>query len=340
MARFPYLPAALAFARRSSICGVVAALLLGIAAQGQTPEAALSGPVPGQSFRLSKLLLRMVWIRPGGFLMGSPENEAGRGNDEIQHPVTLTRGYWLGETPVTTAQWALELGDNPSIDNTETPQAPVDGVPWNRAMEFCNRVTEDARRAGTLPEGYVYTLPTEAQWEYARRAGSTGPFPPDGPIGDFAWYQANSEGHKHPVSLTRPNSWGLNDIEGNINERTRDWYGQYPHQAVIDPIGPEFGSEKVFRGGAFRDFPAEIRAGYRYGHQKWEFGRGTGLRLALAPESGYSFSPTVVYRLQPPLGVPDRGRPGSAARFSQGHEIMTPEGLDAPPGGDAPDHVR
>lgn len=310
--------------KHSPICCVVAALMLGVAADGQTPEAAQGGPVPGQPFRLSKLLLPMVWIPPGSFVMGSPDNEAGRGNDEVQHQVTLTRGYWLGETPVTIAQWALEMGDNPSIDNTETTQAPVDAVPWNRAMEFCRKVTEDARRAGSLPEGYVYTLPTEAQWEYARRAGRTGPFTGDGPIGDFAWYQANSGGHKNPVGLKRPNPWGLHDMEGNINEWTRDWYGQYPRQPVTDPIGAEFGSEKVFRGGAFRDFPAEIRAGYRYGHQMWEFGRGTGLRLALAPESGYSFSPTVVYPLQPPSACPIAGVP-DPRRDSQGNEITTPE---------------
>jgi hypothetical protein len=300
----------------------LAAFSLAGGAHGQ--PTAVRAPVPGHPWSISRLFIPMEWISAGTFSMGSPVSEPGRGNDEVPHQVTLSRGYWLGRTPVTIAQWVMEMGSNPSLDNSETPEAPVDGISWNAAMEFCRKLTGEARAEGSLPEGYCYTLPTEAQWEYARRAGRTGPFTADGSLGEFAWYRENSGGHKHPVGLKRPNAWGLHDMEGNINEWCQDWYGQYSREAVVDPIGPEFGTEHVFRGGAFRDFPAEIRAAYRYGHQAWEFGRGTGMRLALAPAAGYRTAPETVYHLAAPGTPPIAGIP-DPLRDDQGQRITSPE---------------
>jgi len=272
--------------------GGIALLILGFAANaGWTAPAPGQAAVPGQEWTVPDIFLQMGWIAPGTFTMGSPENEAGRGNDEVQHQVRLTSGYWIGRYPVTTYQWAMAMGNNPSHDNRETGEAPVDTVSWNEAMAFCQKLTEAARKTRAIPAGYEYTLPTEAQWEYASRAGATGARGGDGGVDDMCWYSGNSGGHKHPVGQKKPNAWGLFDMNGNIAEWCWDWYGQYPRSQVTDPRGPEFGSEKVFRGGSYRNFAAFCRAAYRYGHQVDEKGASTGFRLALAPVA--SPAPTI-----------------------------------------------
>ncbi|MBR5691095.1 MAG: formylglycine-generating enzyme family protein, partial [Verrucomicrobia bacterium] len=119
--------------------------------------------------------LDMTWIEPGTFIMGSPTDELGRYDNEVQHEVTLTQGYWMGRYEITQAQYKAVMKTNPSYfkDYEVESSLPVEQVNWNDAKEFCAKLTEIEKAAGRLPEGYEYTLPTEAQWEYACRAGTT-----------------------------------------------------------------------------------------------------------------------------------------------------------------------
>ena len=185
-----------------------------------------------------------VWIPPGDFMMGSPPGEDGRFENERQHRVHLTNGFWLSRTPVTQAQYERVVGENPSYFRGATN--PVDSVSWDDAVEFADRL-------GTIVEGH-FRLPTEAEWEYACRAGTTTAFhfgDDPAPLRDHAWYRANSENQTHPVGLKLPNAWGLYDMHGNVWEWCSDLYGEYPAGPVTDPTGAQTGEERVLRGGSW-----------------------------------------------------------------------------------------
>ena len=215
----------------------------------------------------------LVWLEPGEFLMGSPENEAGRRDNERQHRVRITRRFGIGKCPVTQSQYEEVMGTNPSHFQQVGPDAPVEKVSWEDAMEFCRRLTERDRDSGRLPEGYVYTLPTEAQWEYACRAGTTTPFH----FGDsLSSSQANFDGNypygaekgpnlerTTPVGTYAPNAWGLYDMHGNVWEWCYDWYAEYPAVESTDPCGPDGGSYRVVRGGAWHDVARDCRSACR-----------------------------------------------------------------------------
>jgi formylglycine-generating enzyme required for sulfatase activity len=240
------------------------------------------GPEEGQAWTVPDLGLVLVPIPAGTFTMGSPDSEQGRGNDEgPQTQVTLTRAFWLGRTEVTQAQWEAVIRNNPS--GFKGADLPVEQVSWDDAMAFCRRLTERERAAGRLPDGYVYTLPTEAQWEYACRAGTTGPYAGDGNLDDMGWYSQNSGNTTHPVGQKRPNAWGLYDMHGNVWEWCRDWYGNYPGGLVRDPTGPASGSYRVNRGGCWNYPATECHSASRYflgpGDRLYFF----GFRLALSP---------------------------------------------------------
>jgi formylglycine-generating enzyme required for sulfatase activity len=182
---------------------------------------------------------------------------------------------------VTQAQWEAVIRNNPS--GFKGADLPVEQVSWDDAMAFCRRLTERERAAGRLPDGYVYTLPTEAQWEYACRAGTTGPYAGDGNLDDMGWYSQNSGNTTHPVGQKRPNAWGLYDMHGNVWEWCRDWYGNYPGGLVRDPTGPASGSYRVNRGGCWNYPATECHSASRYflgpGDRLYFF----GFRLALSP---------------------------------------------------------
>ena len=202
----------------------------------------LRGAEEGQAWTIPDLNLDMVYIRPGIFTMGSPNSEEGRSDDEgPQTRVTLTRGYWLGKTEVTQAQWEAMMGSNPA--NFKGADRPVEEVSWNEAMEFCRKLTERERQAGRLFDGYEYTLPTEAQWEYACRAGTTGAYA--GILDAMAWYYQNSGNATHPVGQKQANAWGLYDMHGNVSEYCRDLLGEYPGGSVRDLTNPS--SSDLFR---------------------------------------------------------------------------------------------
>lgn len=200
----------------------------------------------------------MVWIEPGSFLMGSPSNELGRDSDEGPQTQVTLDGFWLGKYEVTQAQYEAVMGSNPSHFGNN-PQNPVDRVSWTEAQEFCRRLSNST--------GQTYTLPTEAQWEYACRAGTVGRYSFDGRVSclvDYAWFRDNSEKTTHPVGQKQPNAWGLYDIHGNVWEWCADWYGNsYRGGSLTNPTGASSGQYRVLRGGSWSSDPRDCRSAYR-----------------------------------------------------------------------------
>jgi formylglycine-generating enzyme required for sulfatase activity len=224
--------------------------------------------------------IRLVPIPAGTFLMGSPAAEAKRFPDEgPQTRVTLTKDFLLGATDVTQAQWTAVMGTNPSHFKGGT--LPVDSVTWDDAMAFGQKLTERERAAGRLPAGYVLTLPTEAQWEYACRAGTTVGDPGDMHV--LAWFAENSDGTTHPVGTKPPNEWGLFDMHGNVWQWCRDWFKAYPGGAVTDPTGAPTGLFRVIRGGSWDYDAAFCRYAFRRNDFPDERDINVGFRLALVP---------------------------------------------------------
>jgi len=179
-----------------------------------------------------------------------------RFEDETQHEVTISKDYYLGVHEVTQAQYEKVMGTKPSyfqgdeIKGSSTNN-PVESVSWLDAVEFCKKLSD-------LPEekaaGRVYRLPTEAEWEYACRAGSKSAYSfgeSSKSLGDYAWFDGNSNNQTHPVGEKKANAWGLYDMHGNVWEWCSDWYGEYPNGAVSDPVGPREGSDRVNRGGGW-----------------------------------------------------------------------------------------
>lgn len=239
-------------------------------------------PVAGSNHTIADLKLDLRWVDAGTFLMGSPADEEGRDRAEgPQTRVTLSRGFWLGRTEVTQGQYLALTGNNPSRFTNAGPAAPVERVSWLEAMQLCAQLTGRERAAGRLPEGYVYSLPTEAQWEYACRAGTTGATAGD--LTAMSWYDLNSDETTHPVAQLTPNRWGFFDMSGNVLEWCFDWYGNYPGGTVVDPAGPASGYFRMARGGSWRTRldigRSAARAGGSPGRQDYTI----GLRLALVP---------------------------------------------------------
>jgi len=204
----------------------------------------------GDRFTISDLGLEMLWVKHGAFMMGSPKSEAKRDEDEIQHQVTLTKGFYLGKYEVTQAQWERVMGNNPS--KFKGADSPVEQVSWNDAVEFCKKLTEMEKKAGRVPQGMSYQLPTEAQWEYACRAGTSTMYS----WGDLissknASYNRDFDDGTTPVGKYPANPWGFHDMHGNVWEWCSDGYGDYPSGSVTNPIGPASGSTRVVRGGSW-----------------------------------------------------------------------------------------
>ena len=232
--------------------------------------------------------MKLVLIPKGTFQMGSPIEEEGADDDEQQHQVTISQDYYLGVTEVTQGQYEKVMGTNPSyfqqraIRKSDSSMYPVEQVSWEGAVEFCRKLSE-------LPEekkaGRVYRLPTEAEWEYACRAGSETAFSFGESVeslGDYAWLADNSGGKTKPVGDKQSNAWGLYDMHGNVWEWCSDWEGDYPIGAISDPTGPREGSSRILRGGGWLDTAARCRSADRY--RGIPSGRSNyyGFRLALS----------------------------------------------------------
>jgi formylglycine-generating enzyme required for sulfatase activity len=269
--------------------------------------------VLGREF-VNPLDMKLLRIRPGTFLMGSPNYEKGRDpNEEPQHPVTITRTYYLGACPVTKGQFAAFVketgyktdaekdgqggwgynaatrkyeGRDPKYSwrNTgwdQTDDHPVVNVTWKDATEFCKWLSKK--------EGREYGLPTEAEWEYACRAGTTTAYSfGDDPkqLGDYAWFSDNAGVRPHEVGKKKPNPWGLYDLHGNVFQWCADRYGPYPNGAVTDPKGPETGPSRVSRGGSWNGGPRDCRSANRAPGNPGDSTGDTGFRAALRPLAG------------------------------------------------------
>ena len=193
--------------------------------------------------------LAVRWVPAGRFSMGSPSSEPDRDSDEVQNEVVLTRGLFLAETECTQGQWESVMGGNPS--HFKGSDRPVEQVSWGEAVEYCRKLTAKQRAEGVLPDGWEWRLPTEAEWEYAVRAGTTGLR--YGELDAIAWYDGNSGSQTHPVSQKTANAWGLYDMMGNVWEWCADWSGGYPTGSVTDPTGPSSSPDRVGRGGSWHD---------------------------------------------------------------------------------------
>jgi formylglycine-generating enzyme required for sulfatase activity len=206
--------------------------------------------------------LEMIWVKSGTFMMGSPVNEVGRWKNEIHHQVTLTKGFYLGKYEVTQAQWGRVMGNNPSTFGGA--DRPVERVSWNDAVEFCKKLTEMEKNAGRVPQGMSYQLPTEAQWEYACRAGTTTKYSWGDDINPkLANYTDSGLKKAMAVGSYRPNPWGFYDMHGNVWEWCADWFGEYPTSSVTDPIGVASGSLRVLRGGSCHNDGTHLRSAKR-----------------------------------------------------------------------------
>ena len=222
--------------------------------------------------RTNSLGMEFVRIRSGRFVMGSPEGEAGRSADETQREVTISQDFWMGKYEVTQGEWEAVMGSNLSYFDGCGSRCPVEAVSWEDVQEFIQKL--NAREAG---KGYRYRLPTEAEWEYAARAGTRGAR--YGKLGAIAWYWENSGGTTRPVGRKRPNAWGLHDMLGNVWEWTADWYGDYAGGAVTDPTGPSTGSARVYRGGSWSTLARYVRSAYRFYYSPGIRGHYIGFRL-------------------------------------------------------------
>jgi formylglycine-generating enzyme required for sulfatase activity len=270
------------------LSGLAAALALVPAGRGRF------APAPVHTNRFTNSIgMKFVRIAPGKFLMGRAASEKGR-IDEDQHAVQITRPFYLGVHEVTQAQYEEVLGSNPSnyaaggdgrnlVRGLDTGKFPVERVSWEDAQEFCRKL---AALPGERAAGRVYRLPTEAEWEYACRAGAK----------EYATYffgntittaQANFGGvFRRPtdVGCYKPNAWGLCDMHGNVWEWVADWYSKdyYKTSPKADPPGPKTGGSRVLRGGAYFNDASYLRSAIRAYHPPQTRAPHVGFRIACA----------------------------------------------------------
>ncbi len=237
-------------------------------------------PRPAKAYTIPGLGLELVWISPGTFLMGSPKTEVYRAADENQVKVTIADGFWFGRCEVTQGEWVALMSSNPSQFKAVGLNGPVESISWRDAMEFCRRLTERERTAERLPAGYIYTLPTEAQWEYACRAGTTSAYAGD--LNAMGWYVHDHEETSHVVGKKDPNAWGLYDMHGNVWEWCLDWYADTLRvDAQGAMISPAEGAYRVSRGGSWNCPEGNCRSALRRWLSPADRGNRLGFRLVL-----------------------------------------------------------
>ncbi|MBW1994515.1 MAG: SUMF1/EgtB/PvdO family nonheme iron enzyme [Deltaproteobacteria bacterium] len=204
--------------------------------------------------------MEFVYVPPGSFIMGSPFDEPGRGKDERAYSVTISKGFFIQTTEVTQRQWHAVMGNNPSAFDDCGWECPVESISWYDVQDFIDRLNDiEAPRS--------YRLPTEAEWEYAARAGNQGWFcfgSDSNMLKDYAWYKDNSGGQTQPVAQKKPNQWGLYDVHGNVWELCQDWGGEYPKQAAVNPTGPRKGYFRIARGGSWFSAMLQARSANRF----------------------------------------------------------------------------
>ena len=234
-----------------------------------------------QTFTVSGVEFTMVKVEPGTFMMGAIEGDVEVTNNEKPvHQVTLTEPFYMAQTEVTQALWQAVMDTNPSYFN-EGGNLPVEQVSYNDAIEFCSRLSELT--------GHTFTLPTEAQWEYAARGGQNAPATPtiyagSSELAAVAWYTDNCENATHEVGSKAPNELGLYDMSGSVREWCLDWYGNsYSANAQTDPQGPSTGTNRVSRGGGWASWARECRISARMDFYPGNRYGDTGFRLVMLP---------------------------------------------------------
>jgi formylglycine-generating enzyme required for sulfatase activity len=233
-------------------------------------------PAEAPKTQRNSIGMEFVLIPAGEFRMGSNDG----GNEEKPvHTVRISKAFYLGKYEVTQGQWQAVMGNNPS-SFTGDANLPVEQVSWEDAQDFIRKL--NAREGGTK-----YRLPTEAEWEYAARAGAMTAysFGDDArQLGNYAWYDENAANKTHPVGQLQPNVWGLYDMHGNVSEWVQDWYGEYVAASVTDPQGPASGSHRVLRDGSWDDFASRCRAAARGLNPPGGRNGGLGVRLLRTAE--------------------------------------------------------
>ena len=267
---------------------IVTTVILACGAALTGDNAADLAAMKAKQWTVPKVDMKMMRIPAGSFIMGSPKTEPYRHTDETQHKVTITQPFYMGACEVTQKQYydlMLPGFDHEAWQFARGPihagaamfyrsrsgrgnylggelnlKQPMECVTWEKAREFCRKVTDLERKAGRLPKGYVYRLPTEAEWEYACRAGSKGRYNVKGEKDTLEYLKSSkfinsfanvAEGKPIDVAQKKPNAWGLYDMHGNVYEWCLDWYGPYAGGAEKDPTGPATGVRRTARGGSF-----------------------------------------------------------------------------------------
>lgn len=253
--------------------------------------------------------MKLVRLPAGKYLRGSPVDESGSQDDESQHEVTLTREFFIGVYEVTQAEYELVMRENPSYfpepvihpavrhpetgrlitpekkERSDGSRYPADRISWDDAVRFCEKLSN---RREELRRNRVYRLPSEAEWEYACRAGSTTAFSFGADaslLSQFGWFSENSNQSTHPVGEKQPNAWGLYDMHGNVSEWCLDYHLNYPQESLIDPIGPANGRRRVCRGGNWSELSAaNCRSAHREGLASGVKLRAVGLRVVMTIE--------------------------------------------------------
>jgi formylglycine-generating enzyme required for sulfatase activity len=250
------------------------------------------GKEAGQVRDDNGLKMKLVWCPPGKFTMGSPRSESPRAENENQADVTLTTGFWLGKYEATQSEWKRVMSTEPWKNTGSTKSGddyPASVISWFAATEFCRKFTEQERAAGRLPNNWEYTLPTEAQWEYACRAGTTTRYysgSSGSQLREYAWILDNTrkqnEAFAHRVGQKKPNPWGLHDTHGNVSEWCRDVYATRLRGGV-DPEFTKGALLRVIRGGNWDSEPQECRSAQRGSNSPGSKFDNYGLRVACSP---------------------------------------------------------
>jgi formylglycine-generating enzyme required for sulfatase activity len=248
-----------------------------IFAPARLPAQKTVGKKAGEERSDNKLKMRFCWCPKGKFTIGDAKLD-----------VTLSRGFWMGKYEVTQAQYQSVTGNNVSAFKGDS--LPVEMVTWTQATAFCEKLTKTERAAGRLPEGWEYRLPTQAQWEYACRAGTTTAysFGNDAKqLGDYAWYGTNSGSKTHPVGQKKPNAWGLCDMHGNVWEWCVDQYQDWMRDKLSGTTHPKVtkgrDQGRVLRGGGWYVSAADCRSAYRGGMDPTDRTNYIGFRVARVP---------------------------------------------------------
>jgi formylglycine-generating enzyme required for sulfatase activity len=218
-----------------------------------------------KSFISPTIRAYFILIPAGKFITG----------DIIQHEIILSKPFYMQTTEVTQGQWQKVMGNNPSMFKGCGDNCPVENISWGDIQEFIRRLNQTEREN-------KYRLPTEAEWEFACRAGSTMIYSfgnNEDELGDYAWYEQNSGRQPHPVAQKKPNAWGLYDMHGNVSEWCQDWHDDYPSGTVTDPKGPSFGQHRVMRGGSWLSSASILQNAFRSGDYPVVRSNDIGFRL-------------------------------------------------------------